>query len=106
MYVSEALARAYKLQFFLSVHLGVLPPPPHTKKLATLLQGPHCQAGRCKGRQLTSKKKGPLIKITAFSAHFTSIFGNLTVLPLSRKFPFLAKSTKEFFKEFQKFKEF
>ena len=25
---NEALARAYKLQFFLSVHLGVLPPPP------------------------------------------------------------------------------
>ena len=36
-----SLARAYKLQFFLSVHLGVLPPPPpppNTKKLATLLE--------------------------------------------------------------------
>ena len=42
LYVSEALARAYKLHvhvfFFLSVHLGGLPPPPpNTKKLATLL---------------------------------------------------------------------
>ena len=41
-YVSEALARAYKLHvydffFYMSVHLGACPPPPHTKKLATLL---------------------------------------------------------------------
>ena len=36
-----SLARAYKLHvydfFFMSVHLGACPPPPHTKKLATLL---------------------------------------------------------------------
>ena len=40
----EALTRAYKLQFFMSVHLGGFappppcppPPPPNTKKLATL----------------------------------------------------------------------
>ena len=35
-----SLARAYKIHvydfFFMSVHLGVCPPPPHTKKLATL----------------------------------------------------------------------
>ena len=32
IYVFEALARAYKLQFFLSVHLGGLPPPPQYQK--------------------------------------------------------------------------
>ena len=36
-----SLARTYKLHvydfFFMSVHLGACPPPPHTKKLATLL---------------------------------------------------------------------
>ena len=39
LYVSEALARAYKLHvcFFMSVHLGGLPPPLNTKTLATLL---------------------------------------------------------------------
>ena len=44
IYVSEALARFARPRikisyFFLSVHLGVLPPPPpNTKKLATLVK--------------------------------------------------------------------
>ena len=40
IYVSEALARAYKLHvhdFFPRYIWGLAPPPPHTKKLATLL---------------------------------------------------------------------
>ena len=35
--VFEALARAYKLQLFLSVHLLAPPPPPAYHKMATLL---------------------------------------------------------------------
>ena len=35
-----SLAHAYKLQLVMSVHLGGLPPTPHTKKLTTLLPIP------------------------------------------------------------------
>ena len=35
IYVFEALARAYKLHFFLSVQLGGLPPPPIPTGYAT-----------------------------------------------------------------------
>ena len=37
-YVSEALARAYKF-FFLSVHSGVLPPPPPQYQIAGYATG-------------------------------------------------------------------
>ena len=36
MFLRRSLAQ-YKYILFLSVHLGVLPPPPNTKKLATLV---------------------------------------------------------------------
>ena len=50
------LARAYKLLvydffFYVRVHLGACPPPPHTKKLATLLLLPafaHQKSGQMK----------------------------------------------------------
>ena len=41
IYVFEALARVYKIQFFLSVHLGGLPPPPKPK--SWLRYGPSLQ---------------------------------------------------------------